>query len=916
MHAEPIDEKAIFNTARKISDASAREDYLHLACSGDPSAMQRIRNLLRVEQEERSFLEAPPTSLNATPAFPPLTEQPGDTIGPYKLLQQIGEGGMGVVYMAEQSQPIRRKVALKIVKPGMDSKQVVARFEAERQALALMDHPNIARVLDGGTTETGRPYFVMELVKGVPLTEYCDRNGLSAAHRLELFVDVCRAVQHAHHKAVIHRDLKPSNVMVTMHDGRPVPKVIDFGVSKAINQQLTEKTLFTAYGQMVGTPAYMSPEQAEMSGLDIDTRSDIYSLGVLLYELLTGSTPFESERLCTAGYAEMLRIIQEEDPPRPSTRLSTTSQESMDVAGNQGTDPRKMSQLVRDELDWIVMKALEKDRRRRYDTAANLADDVGRYLSGETVQACPPTLTYRLKKAIRRNKGAIAIVSAIGAVLLLGLVGTTYGLLNAERQRKLAAERANEADAARAEEAKRAEELQRVTEFQSEQLGKIVPELMGASLRDSIIAAAPVEQQAALRERLGRVNFTNIGLESMRANVFAPTRRAISEQFADQPMTEAQLLQSLADILLELGLLDAATEPQERALALRRKLLGNTHAKTLTSISTLGALRKAQGQYDEAESLFRETLAGRRRTLGNDHPRTLSSINNMAALLYAQGRFDEAEPFFQAAVDGGRRVLGDDDPRTLNFINNMGLLRKAQGRPDEAESHFQEALKGLRRVLGDDHPNTLSSINAMGYFLNAQARLDDAEPYYKEALDGRRRVLGDDHPDTLITINYMGYLLAALGRFDEAERFFLEALEGRRRVLGDDHPDTLSSINTVGHVLRTQDKLDEAVPHYREVLDHRRSVLGNNDPRTLETTNTLAALLVALGRYDETEPLLLAAYAALEESGGADTRPQQLQAATQRLVALYDLWNRTDQADRWREKLNEHDTSDQRPDGT
>src|SRR5438874_4484661 len=347
--------------------------------------------------------------------MPPSSECVGTTVGPYKLLEQIGGGGMGVVYMAEQLHPIRRKVALKIIKPGMDSGQVIARFEAERQALTMMDHPNIAKVLDAGTTDAGRPYFVMELVKGIPITDYCDQARLSTRERLELFMLVCNAVQHAHQKGIIHRDLKPSNVLVTLHDDKPVVKVIDFGIAKATGQQLTEKTLFTNFAQMIGTPLYMSPEQAQMSGLDIDTRSDIYSLGVLLYELLTGNTPFEQDRLRTVGLDEVRRIIREEEPARPSTRLSTLGPAAATTSANRGSDPRRLSRLFRGELDWVVMKALEKDRNRRYESPGALAADVGRYLADEPVQACPPSAWYRARKFTRRHKAGLAVA---GLVLL------------------------------------------------------------------------------------------------------------------------------------------------------------------------------------------------------------------------------------------------------------------------------------------------------------------------------------------------------------------------------------------------------------------------------------------------------------------------------------------------------------------
>ncbi|HEX5103446.1 MAG TPA: serine/threonine-protein kinase, partial [Pirellulaceae bacterium] len=371
----------------------------------------------------------------------PVTENPGTQIGPYKLLQQIGEGGMGVVYMAEQKEPVERRVALKIIKPGMDTRQVIARFEAERQALAIMDHVNIARVLDAGTTEQGRPYFVMELVHGVPITKYCDDNHLTPRQRLELFVPVCQAIQHAHQKGIIHRDIKPSNVMVTLYDGQPVPKVIDFGVAKATEQKLTERTLFTQYGTMVGTLEYMSPEQAEMSALGVDTRSDIYSLGVLLYELLTGSTPLTHKRMKEAAYAEILRMIKEEEPPKPSTRLSDSGEALASISANRHTEPAKLSKLMRGELDWIVMKTLEKDRNRRYETANGFAADVQRYLDDEPVQACPPSAWYRFRKFARRNRRAVITTTVLVVAMLIavGAVGGSIGWASRDRAARQAA---------------------------------------------------------------------------------------------------------------------------------------------------------------------------------------------------------------------------------------------------------------------------------------------------------------------------------------------------------------------------------------------------------------------------------------------------------------------------------------------
>jgi serine/threonine protein kinase/Flp pilus assembly protein TadD len=443
MATKPLDEEAIFKVACQIDSPQARANYLKQVCGDDQALFDRVATLLRAQEEAPSFLEAPPPGIGATVDVPTLNEAPGTVIGPYKLLQQIGEGGMGTVFMAEQTQPVQRKVALKVIKPGMDSRQVIARFEAERQALAMMDHVNIARVFDGGTTSgepggvsPGRPYFVMELVHGVPITKYCDDNCLTPRERLELFVPVCQAIQHAHQKGIIHRDVKPSNVMITLYDGKPVPKVIDFGVAKATEQKLTERTLFTQYGTMVGTFEYMSPEQAEMSALGVDTRSDIYSLGVLLYELLTGSTPLSHKRIKEAAYAEILRLIKEEEPPRPSTRLSDSGEALASISAQRKTEPAKLTKLVRGELDWIVMKTLEKDRNRRYETAKDFAMDVQRYLADEPVLACPPSAWYRFRKFARRNKAALGIAGLI--LFCVVLLGGDVGWILRERAGRLA----------------------------------------------------------------------------------------------------------------------------------------------------------------------------------------------------------------------------------------------------------------------------------------------------------------------------------------------------------------------------------------------------------------------------------------------------------------------------------------------
>jgi non-specific serine/threonine protein kinase/serine/threonine-protein kinase len=751
----------------------------------------------------------------------------------YTIQRFIASGGMGSVYEAQQEYP-RRRVALKIIRADRVSQQTRRRFEFETQALAGLQHPVIAQVFDAGMVHADgadRPYFAMEFIDGQNLNAYCLLRRLSVRDRLQLIATVCDGVEHAHQKGVIHRDLKPDNILVTK-DGQP--KILDFGVGRAIEPDVQLTTMETDIGKLVGTLPYMSPEQAAGDSKLLDTRSDVYSLGVVAYELLTGRRPYDLQGL---PLPQVLRTIQEAEPPRLST----------------------VNRSLRGDIETILHFALAKEKESRYGSAAALAEDIRRHLRGEPISKRPLTTWYQLAKFAARNKPLVAGIASTFAVLVLGL-STSMVLLararHAERQQAIATAAAKN----------RAEDLATMTDFQASMLSDLDAEAMGYSLfsalRDGVRTALEREGRspedvefalAAFEDDLRRVNPTTMAATLIDARWLRLAAESIDERFAYQPLVRAELQQTLAITYRELALFVRARPLQEAALAALKSELGDAHPKTLAAVNYMGMLLHSQGELAEAEKYLTDALTGRRRVLGDDHPDTLSSINNMGLLRDLLGRFAEAESLYREALAGRRHALGDDHPDTLRSVSNLGAALQAQDRLLEAERCYREALDGRQRVLGDDHPDTLSSFNNIAILLQALGKFDDAEPYYRMALEGRRRALGDDHPHTLNSIANMGFLLKARGKLAQAEQYYRQALAGRRRVLGDEHPDTLTSISNMGAMLLAQGRPAKAEPYCREALETRRRLLGDDHPDTLISIENMGGVFDAQGKLPEAE---------------------------------------------------------------
>ncbi len=792
-------------------DHEQRDRFLKDACSCDDELRAEVESLLLADEGIRSSFMQSPLQTDELGGSVVGRLEPGQIFAQrFRLVRKLGEGGMGQVWLAEQTSPVRRQVALKLIKAGMYDEAVVQRFQAERQSLAIMDHPAIAKVFDAGATPQGQPYFVMEYVPGLPITEYGDQKKLTIPDRLELFIQVCEGVQHAHQKAVIHRDLKPANILVVEVDGKPVPRIIDFGLAKATAPDLAGGTISTQFGHFIGTPGYMSPEQADPAVQDIDTRTDVYSLGVVLYILLAGSQPFETKQRPKQPVDELLRKLREEEPPSPSAKVGADRDASVAASNARGSDPRQLVNMLRGDLDWITMKALEKDRARRYGAPSELAADIRRYLSHEPVGARPASASYKLQKYARRHRAAVFV--AAGLVLLLA----AFSVLQATQLRRITRER----DRATRER----DRATRITDFMTGMFKVSDP----SEARGNSVTAREILDKASKEMGTG---------------------------LAKDPEVQAQMMQVMATTYLNLGLNARAHELAKHAFDARTNLLGPNDPKTFESMSQLGLILDHEGHEAEAEKLEREALAGERRVLGSDDPLTIQTMSILAWIVQAQGRFDEAEKLTREVIEAATRRLGAESTAVLGAMNSLGGDLWNQGRYAEAEQEYRRLLEIDRHVLGPDHPQTLNVMSDLALAIQTEGRLSEAEQIYRESLATERRVLGPEHLYTLGTASNLAGLLATEGRYLEAENLYQETLAIQLRTIGPEHPRTLLTQSELADELFGEGHVHEAERLNRETLTAMVRIIGPEHPSTLVCKSSLAKDLVAEGRYAEAEQI-------------------------------------------------------------